>query len=245
MSAINSMMNINNFAATVSENYAAAINDLRGEFSQILGLRNPAAAAIRRRFTDIAIRLFDKRLHKYKSDLEGATVSVMRDALLSASIDPDAFLKTHGKPLLDYIQELVFLTTLGVSNLAKKDVKYGADKLKALSFDVLTTMTRSGIKNAVSGAVVKSMLAGSNYSKKDGRPWRSIVSSELATRYHLITVFNETTIFAGSELGDEEFIIKSAISSNRFNNQVITANEYQLIREKAFHPNSNSLIFRK
>ena len=231
--------------AAVTENYSAVVNDLRGEFAKLLAMANPAAAAIRRLFVNVGLRLVDKRLSLYRADLELATQNVIRSALINAGVEPDEFLKQHGKPLMDYAKELVYATTFGIGTLAKKDVKYGADQLRALSFNVLTTMSNAGFRNAVKGAVVRNIVAGANYTGRDGKPWRTIRSASLGTRHHLLTMFNETTLYVGLVMGDSEFVIRAAHATNPYDGMEITPEEYRHIKEAAFHPNANALIYRK
>jgi hypothetical protein len=243
MNLIQNLTVIIDKANNVAENYAYAVSDLRGEFARIIGLMNPAAASVRRAFINAGIKLCDKRLNQYRLDLEASTEEVMRHAMVAAGVDPDEFLKRSGKSLVEYIKELNYSTVFGVSGLAQRDVKYGSDQLKVISFNVLQNMANAGLQNAVKGAVVKNIVANANYVGKNGKPWRSITSSFLATKHHLITVFNETTIYVGLETGRTDFVIRSIGSAMGMADSVIDVEGYRSIRDEVFHPNARSLIY--
>lgn len=235
------------FSELVAKNYNDFVNDLRGEFALLLAAKNPAAATIRHRFIDAALRLCDERVLRYKDDLTSATELIVQQALSSSLLPEEIgpFMKRHEKELLVSITESVYLTTLHIANLAKRDVKFGGDQLRRLGFNVMMTVANAGIKNAIKGAVIKNVIAARNYTTPSGKPWSSIGSSKLATRHHLITTFNEITLFVGSKMGDKEFVIKTINLANPYSDRVISLADYNDIRERAFHPNANALIYRK
>lgn len=231
----------------VATHYANLVNDYRGEFAASIYQKNPALVSVRQKFSAIAQKTSIKRLADYEVALQLATDAV-KELALNASLGVDerlTFKKTHDKRLALYLKECNRLTMMSVSGSSMRDIKFGCDQLKTISFNVMTTMQNAGTSNAIKGAIVKSVVGGKNYTGVNGKEWRSITAVNAITRFHLLTVFNEVTLFVGSESGDSEFLIKTALSRNPLSNATITLQEYNEMRAKAFHPNANALIYRK
>jgi len=245
MAIIQSLAVIASSTDRASRNYSAGVNDVRGEFFRILAARDAVTTALRRSFIDTALRLFDKRLSQYREDLKRSTDEVMRHAMLAAGVDSDEFLKSDGGELSNYLDELIYATVFSVSNMATRDVMHGSNQLKLVAFNTLEMMANNGLQNAIKGAAIKAIVGGSVYVGSGDKPWRSIATSWLSTRHHLITVFNETTLYVGSKSGDKYFVVRSANKQNPESDAVITVERYQQIRDKVFHPNSKALIYRR
>ena len=244
---VNDLLSINNRTTAVSQNYDELLNELRGEFALSLSQKNPALPSVRRSFTATATRLSQKKLLKYKRSLNdsanGLTQSVLSEILTHEQWTK--FNSKSEKQLFDYLNECGQSTLMGVYALSQRDIKFGSDQLKTIGFNIMATLANAGIKNAIKGAVIKNMVAGKNYTGSNGKEWRSVVSVRALTRQHLLTVFNEVTLFVGSEMGDTEFVVKTLNQSNPYSDKMISLSDYSEIKEKIFHPNANALIYRK
>lgn len=247
MGITSDLIAINRRVKLLTDVYGSLINDYRGLFALSVSSKNPGLALVRRKFTDAAVRIGDRRIREYRQYLKTATNGVIQQAL-DAALSPEeraAFYAKNEKRLQDYSEEMTQFTTFSVEGLVRRDIKFGRDQLRTIGFNVMMTMTNAGIKNAIKGAVVKNMVAGNNYTGNNGKEWGSINSVGFITRQHLITVFNEITLLAGANAGDTEFVIKTFNKTNQFSDSVISPSNYEEIKSRAFHPNSNALIYRK
>jgi hypothetical protein len=240
------LIEINRKSKFFADEYDIFINELRGQFSLTLSSNNPASPSSRSKFLNHAMRLQTEFLVSFKRNMKTATNSVIQMSIIAAldEKDADAFWIKHEKALVYYSEESTSLVAMSVEGLTGKDIKYGADQLKMIGFNTMTTLSNAGVKNAIKGAVVKNMIAGKNYTGSGGKDWRSIESSRLITRHHFINVFNEVSLFIGNELGDDSFVVKTFNNTNQFHDRVILSSEYDEIKSNAFHPNSNALIYR-
>jgi len=241
------LFTINQQAQSVSENYEALINDYRGELASSVAKKNPALASTRRTFVAMAAKNASSRLTEFERDLTIATNAVMRLALKDSLSSDEliAFNEQYDTTLAVYLKDCVRSTLMSVRGLSSRDIKFGNDQLKSIGFMIMLNADNAGIVNAIKGAVVSSVVGGGNYTGKNGKEWRSITAVRAITRQHLLTVFNEVTLFAGKMLGDSGFIIDTVSRSNPYNNKVISLIEYDAIRASVFHPNANALIYRK
>lgn len=230
----------------ISRNYCNFVGSLRGELALSVAKRNPAAISARAEFARKATRAADRYIDDYSVDLKTATSEIANKVAIRILNDTELelFRLNLDRVLSAYLEESVNLAVSAVMGLADNDIRFGAAQLKTLAFDVMSNMS-AGVVRAIKGAVVKFAMGDRNYIGANEKEWRSISNVRTLTRYHLITIFNEMTILVGSNFGDTEFVVRATKNSNPFNETPITIDSYREIKAKAFHPNSNALVYRK
>lgn len=168
-----------------------------------------------------------KMLADFKGVLTKATRSVA-DLALSENLGDTKLSIADTTILNGYLEEVVNCVLVYTESMSVMDIKGGCDQLRKKALCVILT---DGAKQPVL-----------TIDTEKNRKTEARVG--LMVRQHLIAIFNEVTMFVGVKQGCASFVIKTHSSKGGFNDAKIEIGDYEGIRQKAFHPNSNALIYK-